>query len=160
MDSMYVHLCTLCITSRQSFRENTVQNIYKYIFSWFHFQSNQSKIFEIQPRNISQQEIYLFESRWRRHLSRCTAEKASLYLTCVKNIIIEAEGFQMYRFSSSSILHISHFFYTTTIWGLKILHLKVRKCTTKVASLQNSVNLHSGAQIHITNHVWNINTVC
>ena len=58
------------------------------------------------------------------------------------------------------ILHISHFFYTTTIWGLKILHLKVRKCTTKVASRQNSVNLHSGAQIHISNHVWYINTVC
>ena len=58
------------------------------------------------------------------------------------------------------ILHICHFFYTTTIWGLKILHLKVRKCTAKVASRQNSVNLHSGAQIHISNHVWNIKNVC
>ena len=31
-----------------------------------------------------------------------------------------------------SILHICHFFYTTTIWGLKILHLKVRKCAKKL----------------------------
>ena len=60
----------------------------------------------------------------------------------------------------SPILHICHFFYTTTIWGLKILHLKVRKCTTKVGLRQNSVNLHSGAQIHISNYVKNIYTVC
>ena len=58
------------------------------------------------------------------------------------------------------ILHICHFFYTTTIWGLKILHLKVRKFATKVASRQNSVNLHPEAQIHISNYVWNIYTVC
>ena len=38
------------------------------------------------------------------------------------------------------ILHICHIIYTTTIWGLKILHLKVRKCATKVASRQNSVD--------------------
>ena len=36
--------------------------------------------------------------------------------------------------NAMSILHICHFFYTTTIWGLKILHLKVRNCATKVVS--------------------------
>ena len=33
------------------------------------------------------------------------------------------------------------FFYTTTFWGLEILHSKVRKFATKIASRQNSVNL-------------------
>ena len=33
----------------------------------------------------------------------------------------------------SLIPHICHFFYTTAIWGLEILHLKVRKFATKVA---------------------------
>ena len=39
-----------------------------------------------------------------------------------------------------TIPHICHFFYTTTFWGLKILHSKVRKFATKIASRQNSVN--------------------
>ena len=48
-------------------------------------------------------------------------------------------------------VHTSYlsFFYTTAIWGLEILHLKVRKFATKVASRQNSVKQHLGAQIHI-----------
>ena len=37
------------------------------------------------------------------------------------------------------IPHICHFFYTIAIWGLEILHLKVPKFATKVASRQNSV---------------------
>ena len=80
------------------------------IFSWLifpFFWSNLSKISKIQPRNILRQEIYLFKSCWRHHLSRCTTEKASLYLTRVKNIIIEGEGFQIYMFSSSSLLQFS-----------------------------------------------------
>ena len=40
----------------------------------------------------------------------------------------------------ANILHICHFFYTTTIWGLRILHLEARKCSIKVVSRQNSVN--------------------
>ena len=47
-----------------------------------------------------------------------------------------------------NILHICHFFYTTTICGLEILHLKVRKCPTKVPSRQNSANQRPGVQIH------------
>ena len=39
------------------------------------------------------------------------------------------------------ILDICHFFYTHTFKGLKILHSKARKFTTKKASRQNSVNL-------------------
>ena len=46
------------------------------------------------------------------------------------------------------------FFYTTTIWGLKILHLKVCKCATRVASRQNSVN-----KLTYLFYVWNIYTV-
>ena len=42
--------------------------------------------------------------------------------------------------SSMFILHICHFFYTTTIWGLIILHFEARKCSIKVVSRQNSVN--------------------
>ena len=42
---------------------------------------------------------------------------------------------------ADAIPHICHFFYTHTFWGLKILHSKVRKFTTKIASRQNSVNL-------------------
>ena len=42
-----------------------------------------------------------------------------------------------------TIYHTSYlsFFYTTTFWGLEILHSKVRKFATKIASRQNSVNL-------------------
>ena len=47
----------------------------------------------------------------------------------------------------NTIPHICPFFYTTVIWEVKILHLKVRKFATKVASRQNSVNYHSGTQI-------------
>ena len=39
------------------------------------------------------------------------------------------------------------FFYTFS--GLKILHSKVRKFATKIASRQNSVNHHSRAKFHI-----------
>ena len=39
------------------------------------------------------------------------------------------------------------FFYTTAIWCMEILHLKVRKSATKVASRQNSINYHSKTQI-------------
>ena len=42
----------------------------------------------------------------------------------------------------SSRHHTSYlsFFYTTTFWGLQILHSKVRKFAIKIASRQNSVN--------------------
>ena len=46
-----------------------------------------------------------------------------------------------------SIPHICHLSYTTAIWGVEILHLKVRKFATKVASRQNSVNFHPRTQI-------------
>ena len=48
----------------------------------------------------------------------------------MSNIIIQQEG----------IPYICHFFYTHTFSGLKILHSKVRKFATKIASRQNSVN--------------------
>ena len=40
----------------------------------------------------------------------------------------------------TNIPDICHFFYTHTFSGLKILHSKVRKFATKIASRQNSVN--------------------
>ena len=40
-----------------------------------------------------------------------------------------------------SIPYICHLFYTTTFYGLKMLHSKVQKFATKIASRQNSVNL-------------------
>ena len=46
-----------------------------------------------------------------------------------------------------SIPHICHLFYTTAIWGVEILHLKVRRFETKVASRKNSVNFHPRTQI-------------
>ena len=46
------------------------------------------------------------------------------------------------------IPHICHFFYTTAIWGVEILHLKVCKFA-KVDSRQNSVNYHPRTQIMI-----------
>ena len=49
------------------------------------------------------------------------------------------------------IPHICHFFYTHTFWGMKILHWKVRKFTTKVALRQNSVN-HS-VKLHILRNI-------
>ena len=51
-----------------------------------------------------------------------------------------------------AILHICHFFYTTAIWGLEILHLKVRKFATIVASPQNSVKQ---LMCKIILHFWN-----
>ena len=69
-----------------------------------------------------------------------------------------------------TIPDICHFFYTHIFWGLKILHSKVRKFTTKVASRQNSVNHYSRAIFHtlcikshivcnFTHCVWNY-TLC
>ena len=50
------------------------------------------------------------------------------------------------------------FFYTNTFWGLKMLHLKVGKFTTKKASQQNSVNYTLCVRLHtvckITHTVW------
>ena len=70
------------------------------------------------------------------------------------------------------------FFTITFFWGLKILHSKVRKFARRIASRQNSVNHHHGAQIDtyiyvficmlcakvytlckITHYVWNY-TLC
>ena len=48
------------------------------------------------------------------------------------------------RARSQSIVHICPFYYTTAIWGLEILHLKVRKFATKVASCK----LHSVCILH------------
>ena len=52
------------------------------------------------------------------------------------------------------IPHISHIFYTTTIWGVEILHLKVRKFATRDASRQNSVNYHLRTQILNCLKLW------
>ena len=48
---------------------------------------------------------------------------------------------------SDRIPHICLFFYTTAIWCVEILHSKVRKFATKVASRQNSVNYHPRTEI-------------
>ena len=46
-----------------------------------------------------------------------------------------------YLFRSLSVIpHICHIFYTSTFWGLKNVHSKVRKFAPKTASRQNSVN--------------------
>ena len=52
-------------------------------------------------------------------------------------------------FLISWYIHTSYlsFFYTTAIWGVEILHLKVRKFATKVASRQSIVNYHPRTQI-------------
>ena len=69
-----------------------------------------------------------------RKLSSCSSIKRNL------NLPKESQRFKRLQHPHTCILHICHFFYTTTIWALKILHLKVHKCATKVASRQNSVN--------------------
>ena len=53
-----------------------------------------------------------------------------------------------------NIPHICHCLYTTAVWGVKILHLNVRKFATKVVSRQNSVNYHLRTQIII--FVWKL----
>ena len=45
------------------------------------------------------------------------------------------------------IPHTWHIFYTSTFWGLKILHSKVRKLVTKIASRKNSV-IHILCKLH------------
>ena len=45
------------------------------------------------------------------------------------------------------IPHICLFFYTSTFFGLKILHSKVRKFSTKIASRQNSVKFLTQCEI-------------
>ena len=47
-----------------------------------------------------------------------------------------------------TILHICHYFYTSTLWGLKILHSNVRKFATRTVSRQNSVNWYFGVKTH------------
>ena len=49
----------------------------------------------------------------------------------------------------TGIPDICHLFYTNTFLGLKILHSKVRKFTTKKASRQNSVNYTLCVRLHI-----------
>ena len=44
------------------------------------------------------------------------------------------------KFVLVNIPHICHISYTSTFWGLKIVHSKVRKFATKIALWQNSVN--------------------
>ena len=56
-----------------------------------------------------------------------------------------------------SIPDICHFFYTHIFWGLEILHLKVRKFATKIASRQNSV-IHHSVQNHT--HSVKLHTMC
>ena len=57
-----------------------------------------------------------------------------------------------------------HLFYTTTFWGLKILHSKVRKFATKIASRQNSVNLRQKLPCNKNcvnhHHTAEIDTMC
>ena len=43
---------------------------------------------------------------------------------------------------------ICHLFYTSRFWGLKILHSKVRKFATKIASRQHSVNYTLCVNLH------------
>ena len=45
------------------------------------------------------------------------------------------------------IPHICNLFYTTAIWGVEILHLKVHKFATKVVLRQISINYHPRTQI-------------
>ena len=59
-----------------------------------------------------------------------------------------------------AIPDICHLFYTTTICDLEILHLKVRKFGTKVASRQNSVNFYPGANECKIVHCVNVHPVC
>ena len=68
------------------------------------------------------------------------------YIGC--NCLVTGLYFQqLYR--QQSYCHTSYFsfFYTTTVCGVEILHLKARKFGTKVASRQNSVNYHLRTQI-------------
>ena len=53
----------------------------------------------------------------------------------------------LFFFVDVTIPHICHFFYTTAIWGVEILQLKVHKFATKVALQQNSVHYHTSTQI-------------
>ena len=48
---------------------------------------------------------------------------------------------------SLGIPHFCHVFYTTAIWVVEILHLKVCKFATKVTSRQNRVNYYPRTQI-------------
>ena len=60
------------------------------------------------------------------------------------------EGPMLYFLSGPGCTYLIFvIFYTTTFWGLKILHSKVRKFATNSASRQNSVNHHSRAKFHI-----------
>ena len=48
---------------------------------------------------------------------------------------------------------ICHFFYTSEFWSLEILHSKVRKFATKIASRQNSVNHRIRSKFHINSKI-------
>ena len=71
----------------------------KHILKYLHIIYRWSFLFytfcqQIQPQKILQQNLYLFKVAGAIIYPLCTVEKASLNLTCVKNIIIEGrEGF-------------------------------------------------------------------
>ena len=75
----------------------------------------------------------------------CLWSKTNLCL----NFILKYKLPKLRRCASQvvSIPHTCHIFYTHTFWGLKILHSKVRKFTTKKASRQNSVKPHTLCKI-------------
>ena len=108
MDSINVHLRTLCITWPKFSPKHIWKHLHivrcftdcailflKQIVLWFSFLVHSWPICRKSLKIFHNTKyIFLEVAGVIIYLWRCTAEKASLYLTCVKNIIIEGrEGF-------------------------------------------------------------------
>ena len=67
----------------------------------------------------------------------------SVYILCIILASQDALELTLFTESASGVLTLTmsdHLFYTNTFLDQKILHSKVRKLATKIASRQNSVN--------------------
>ena len=94
----------------------------------------------------------------------------SVYILCIILASQDALELTLFTESASGVLTLTmsdHLFYTNTFLDQKILHSKVRKLATKIASRQNSVNFDKNYLAAKWRKLWekwhtvcNITTLC
>ena len=104
--------------------------IQKQIQGFRELQLQQMKIFPLQIQNTH------LQGKYKNTINRCICLQKQIHSldSGWKGVVV--------------IPDICHFFYTHTFSGLKILHSKVRKFATKIASRQNSVNKYIICKLH------------
>ena len=87
----------------------------------------------------------------------------SVYILCIILASQDALELTLFTESASGVLTLTmsdHLFYTNTFLDQKILHAKVRKLATKIASRQNSVNFDKNYLAAKWRKLWEKMTHC